>query len=293
MLQRNVKAVVYLNEFDSNKFELLKRACGEYLEQNEDVRQAIEIQFFNEDFEGLFPKLLPTIRNFPSLVYLDQNGIKYLSDKYFLELEKTKQTDFLYFVSASYFWRFGDKEEFKMHLNLDMNEAKENPYKFIHRSLIKQLRERLPTDTKLKLYPFSLKKVANIHGIIFGASHPRAVQKFLDVAWKRNEINGEANFDIDDDSLKGQGVLFGNQPLTKIETFKENLRNKVLAKEVTDNFQAFNFVLEEGHLGRHAAEMLLEMKKNGEITFEGKSPLVTYDNVFGRTKRKVLYIVKK
>jgi hypothetical protein len=174
-----------------------------------------------------------------------------------------------------------------------MNEAKENPYRFIHRSLIKQLRERLTVDTKLKLYPFSLKKGANIHGIIFGASHPRAVQKFLDVAWKRNEINGEANFDIDDDNLKGQGLLFDKQPLTKKEAFKENLRNRVLAKEITDNFQAFDFVLEEGHLGRHAAEVLQEMKQKGEITFEGKSPLVTYDNVYGKTKRKVSYIVKK
>jgi three-Cys-motif partner protein len=293
MLQRNVKAIVYLNEFDSNKFNMLEKCCNDYLDQNEDVEQAIEIKFFNENFEVLFPKLLPTIRDFPSLVYLDQNGIKYLSDKYFLELEKTKQTDFLYFVSASYFWRFGEKEEFKIHLTLDMNEAKENPYRFIHRSLIKQLRERLTVDTKLKLYPFSLKKGANIHGIIFGASHPRAVQKFLDVAWKRNEINGEANFDIDDDNLKGQGLLFDKQPLTKKEAFKENLRNRVLAKEITDNFQAFDFVLEEGHLGRHAAEVLQEMKQKGEITFEGKSPLVTYDNVYGKTKRKVSYIVKK
>ncbi len=203
--QKKVKVKVYLNEFDSKKFELLKRACDDYIRENEHVGTAVETHFSNEDFEDLFPKLIPIIREFPSLVYLDQNGIKFLSEKYFLELEKTQQTDFLYFVSASYFWRFGEIGEFKNHLELDMAEAKKNPYKFIHRSIIKQLKEKLPKKSKLQLYPFSIKKGANIYGIIFGASHPRAIEKFLSVAWKRNEINGEANFDIDDDSLKNRG----------------------------------------------------------------------------------------
>lgn len=293
IFQKGVKIRVYLNEFDRNKYELLKNACANYLEVNKDVERATEIKYFNEDFEELFPKLFPVIRDFPSLVYLDQNGIKFLSEKYFLELEKTKQTDFLYFVSASYFWRFGEKKEFKVHLDIDMDEAKKNPYKFIHRSIIKQLREKLPANTNLKLYPFSLKKGPNIYGIIFGATHRRAVDKFLKVAWNRSPINGEANFDIDDDALKRQGFLFGNQPLTKIEAFKENVRNKLLAKEIVDNYQLFDFVLEEGHLGRHAAEVLQEMKTKGVISYEGKSPLLTYENVYSKKKRKLSYSILK
>lgn len=290
ILQKGVKVKVYFNEFKKNKFELLKKSCEEYLKENEDVNRAIIIEYFNEDFKDLFPKLLPVINDFPSLVYLDQNGIKFLSEKYFLELEKTKQTDFLYFVSASHFWRFGDVEEFKVHLDIDMIEAKKNPYKFIHRSIIKQLREKLPSNTKLKLYPFSIKKVATIHGIIFGASHPRAVDKFLSIAWKRNETNGEANFDIDDDDLKKQQSLFGNQPLTKIEAFQKNVREKILSKEITNNFELYNYALEEGHLGKHAAEILQKMKKQKEITYEGKSPLVTYEQVY-KSKRKVDYTI--
>lgn len=290
IFQKKVKVKVYLNEFDKNKFELLKKACSNYLAENDHVGRAIEIEYSNENFEDLFPKLLPVIKDFPSLVYLDQNGIKYLSEKYFLELEKTKQTDFLYFVSASYFWRFGNVEEFKNHLEIDMNEAKKNPYKFIHRSIIKQLREKLPADTKLKLYPFSIKKGANIYGIIFGASHPRAVDKFLSVAWKRNEINGEANFDIDDDDLKKQQSLFGNQPLTKIEAFQQNVRERILTKQITNNFELYNYALEEGHLGKHAAEVLQNMKKQNEITYEGRSPWVTYEKVH-KMKRKLNYTI--
>jgi three-Cys-motif partner protein len=296
IFQKKVKIKVYLNEFEpnkkqQNKFELLKKACAEYLETHKDVNRAIKIEYLNKDFEKLFPEVIAEIRQFPALVYLDQNGIKFLSDKYLLELEKTRQTDFLYFLSASYFWRFGDSKEFKDHLNIDMTTAKKNPYRFIHRNIIEQLRNRLPNETKLKLYPFSLKKGANIHGIIFGASHPIAVDKFLNIAWTRSPINGDANFDIDDDINKNQLDMFSDKRLTKIEDFKENLRTKVLAKEMTNNFNALGFVHDEGHIGKHASDCLKQMKKKGEIDYEGISPLVTYENVY-KLKKRIDYKLK-
>lgn len=296
IFQKNVKIRLFFNEWEPNKkmqskFVLLKKACEEYLEINKDVARAIELNLYNEDFEELFPKLLVVIKKYPSLVYLDQNGIKFLSEKYFLELEKASQTDFLYFVSASYFWRFGDSEEFKVHLDIDMNFAKQDPYKFIHRNIIEQLRKKLPSNTRLKLYPFSLKKGANIHGIIFGASHPRAVDKFLTIAWKRNETNGEANFDIDEDQKKAQLSFFGDKNLTKREEFNENVRKRILNQEITNNFQLLSFAYDEGHVGNHAADFLKEMKKRGEVSYDGVSPLVTYENVF-KKKKEIHYKIK-
>lgn len=128
IFQKNVKVKIYFNEKDLNKFQQLEKACEDYLNEHKDVERAIEMNLYNEDFEELFPKLLSEIKANPSLVYLDQNGIKFLSAKYFLELESSRQTDFLYFVSASYFWRFGESKEFKMHLDLDMSAAKKDPY---------------------------------------------------------------------------------------------------------------------------------------------------------------------
>lgn len=293
ILQKNVKVQVYLNEFEPNKFKFLKKACEDFLASNDDLKIAIQINFFNEDFEKLFSKLLPKIKEFPALVYLDQNGIKYLSEKYFLELEKTIKTDFLYFVSSSSFWRFGYKKEFSNHLNIDMEEAKQNPYGFIHRSIVKQLRDKLPNATKLRLYPFSLKKGANIHGIIFGASHPIAVDKFLSIAWKRNELNGEANFDIDDDELKRQPELFGNTRLTKLESFKKKVADRIQAREISNNFQLLEFAFAEGHLGKHAAEVLREMKMSGLVHFEGSSPLVTYEKVYSPRRKLLEYKILK
>ena len=296
IFQKKVRIKVYLNEWEpekgvQRKFELLQKACNDYLKQNDDVKRAIELNISNEDFEQLFPKLLPLIKQFPSLVYLDQNGIKFLSEKYFLELEKTTQTDFLYFVSASYFWRFGNRSEFKVHLDIDMSEAKKDPYKLIHRNIIEQLRRKLPPNTELKLYPYSLRKGANIFGIIFGASHPGAVDKFLSLAWKRNESNGEANFDIDNDEVKSQLVLFGNKKLTKIEEFKQNVKQKILSGEIRDNFELLKYVYNEGDIGRHAAECLKDLKRSGKVHYNGLSPLVTYDNVYIKNKKQIYNIL--
>ena len=173
-----------------------------------------------------------------------------------------------------------------------MEVAKKEPYKFIHRNIIEQLRNRLPENTKLKLYPFSLKKGANIHGIIFGATHLRAVDKFLKIAWGRNETNGEANFDIDDDKKKNQINLFGDKKLTKIEVFNINVKNKILGGHIKNNFELLEYAYNQGHIGAHAAECLRNMKKQKVIDYEGASPLVTYENVY-KIKRKVIYKILK
>ncbi len=295
--QKKVKIKVYFNEFQPNnkeqtKFETLQQACEDFLNENKSVRTAIEIYYYNEDFKTLFQKLSEQIRKHPSLVYLDQNGVQFISDRYFLELEKTKQTDFLYFISSSYLWRFGGREEFQAHLPINMSEAKKNPYKYIHKFILDYLRTKIPSNSNLKLYPFTIKKGANIYGIIFGASHPRAVDKFLGIAWKKNETNGAANFDIDDDLQKNQIDLFSGRILTKVEQFKQLIRDKILKSELKNNRDTFNFTLEQGHIGSHSAECLKELKNKQLLHFEGNLPLLTYDNVY-KNKKIIDYKILK
>jgi len=291
--QKKVRIKLYLNEFNLLKFNQLKEACDTYLQDKADLHDLVEISYFNEDFEVLFPTLIPAINRYPSLVYLDQNGMRFLSESYLQELEKMKQTDFLYFISSSFFWRFGDSKEFKKHLDIDMAAAKKDPYKFIHRNIIEQLRLKLSSTSKLKLYPFSIKKVANIHGIIFGATHPRAVDKFLALSWKRNQINGEANFDIDEDAKKaGLLDLWGNTKLTKIEQFQESVRQKVLDHTIRNNKEALDYTYNQGHLPSHAADCIKLMKKNKEVEFSGSSPLVTYQNVYTNNNILIYHTVK-
>lgn len=293
IFQKNIRVKVFFNEFNKEKYDQLCSACENFFVEYPEVKRAIEFQTLNEDFDVCFFRLLPVIQAHSSLIYLDQNGIRFLADKYLLELEKTTRTDFIYFVSSSYFWRFGEKEQFKSYVDLDMEEAKKKPYQFIHLSLIEHLRKKLPQNSKLTLYPFSLKKGANIYGIIFGASHPRAVEKFLSIAWKRNETNGYANFDIDEDQKKNQLDLFEGKKLTKKESFQQRLREKVLDGSISDNFTAFNFALNEAHIGAHAAEELKKMKKEGLIDYHGMSPLVTYENVYKSPRILRFKLLKK
>jgi three-Cys-motif partner protein len=291
IFQKNVKLTLFLNEFDKQKFKALQSSCSGYLEQYEEVDRAISIKYFNRDFCELFDELLPFIEAYPSLVYLDQNGIKY-TEKYIAKLERTSRTDFLCFVSSSSVWRFGSQSEFKSHLSLDMNEVKSQPYKFIHRSLISYLKVNLPLDTDLKLYPFTIKKGCNIYGIIFGASHLRAVDKFLSIVWKRNETNGEANFDIDDDDKKGQLSIFDHQAtFTKIEAFQRLVRENILNGRIANNLEMFAFVMEEGHIGKHAAECIKKMKEDREISYDARTPLLTYENY--KQEKKLDYRVIK
>jgi hypothetical protein len=157
--------------------------------------------------------------------------------------------------------------------------------------LVQQLRHRLPLSSKLKLYPFSLQRGANIFGVIFGASHPLAVDKFLEIGWQINNVNGEANFDIDNDKQKAQGKLF-EPNLTKKESFQNRLREKVLNGEITTNKDAYDFCLEEGHPARHANEALEKMKREREISFESRSALINYVQVYRKKRIQEFKLVK-
>ena len=278
---------VCFNEFDEGKYNSLKASCSEYIQENPEIERAnINIYYYQKDFAILFPEIIDKIKNYPSLVFMDQNGIKFLSEQYFLELSKTKTTDFLYFLSSSYFIRFGNTPEFKTTLNLDLERAKKNPYKYIHKSILEQLREKVSSKLDISLYPFTIKKGTNIYGIIFGASHPRAIEKFLNTAWGQNVTNGSANFDIDDDSSKTQLDLFEGKKLTKIESFSLSLRQLILSNKITTNKEAFDYTQEQGHISSHATEEIKKMKKERLLTYEGKSPLVNYDQVY-KNKRVI------
>ncbi|RYE25315.1 MAG: hypothetical protein EOP51_04440 [Sphingobacteriales bacterium] len=134
-----------------------------------------------------------------------------------------------------------------------------------------------------------MKKNQNIHGIIFGAKHPRAVEKFLDVAWGKNKINGEANFDIDDDQGKSQLTMFEEQKLTKIESFQQALEEKVKASGTITNADLYLFTLEKGHPKSHATACLKALKRGKRIDYLGLSPKIAYTAL---TKREDLVQIK-
>lgn len=287
---------IYLNEYVKKKQALMIEAVKQYLDDNPVLKlpQNIRIHPYNEDFGVLYEQLEPRIGEVPSLVYLDQNGIKFIADKYLNSLVRKPQTDFFYYLSSSFFVRFGDTPEFKAIVpQATMEEIREKPYKYIHNEILNYLKSKLPPGSEVKLYPFTIKKNAGVYGIIFGATHTLAADKFLRVAWKINEVNGAANFDIDDDGKKDQLELWGPQPIKKVDAFKRDLREKILAGKITNNREAFGYTIERGHLGTHAKEEIAEMKRKKLITYDGAAPKVNYDAVYKNNEIVEYKIVKK
>jgi three-Cys-motif partner protein len=293
IFQSKIKVDLYLNELKLEKFRQLETSVSAFMNENREVARAVKVHFYQKNFSEVFFELAPKIGSNPSLVFIDQNGIQFLNPSYITILENAPKTDFLFFFSSSYFWRFGNTPEFKKHISIDLSKAKKNPYKHINRNIIAQIRENLDPSSNLKLYPFSLKEKngPNINAIIFGATHPRAVDKFLQIAWRKNHTNGEANFDIDEDMKKSQFSLFEEKKLTKIESFKDLVRSKVLGGELKTNEEVFHFSLSEGHIASHAKEVLIEMKKNQEIFFGERSPFINYEAIYNNNR--IVHFLRK
>lgn len=291
LLKYKTTVLLHLNEFKKSKLELLIDATTQYIQAHPILKNVLKIDFTSLEFEKSFEREYPLIERLPALVFLDQNGVKFLNRTYLNKLEKTRVTDFLYFVSTSYLKRFRDTPEFKA-MGIEMDFITKNPFRFIHQSLLDILRAWLPVSSQLKLYPFTIKKPSGIYGLVFGASHPAAVVKFLEIAWKQNELNGSANFDIDEDLNKGQIDLFSGKMLTKKELFQRNLEEGVLSGEVKSNMDAFFFTLDRGHIPIHAKEVLERLKKGKRVDYRSSSPLITYDNVC-KNKVKQDYLLAK
>lgn len=278
IFKMGTKIFLHLNEFDKSKFNALMNNCDNFLEEFPHLKRFLTVKYYNDDFEQLFFEMLPTMKNFPSLVYIDQTGIKYISSTYINELESMNQLDFIYFISSSSFSRFRKQPEFLRILEISSSELENAGYTNIHRLVSQKIKEKLPSKTLLKLYPFTLKKGANIYGIVFGSKHIRAVDKFLGIAWKRNHINGEADFDIDDDIIKDVPTLFGKEKLTKIEQFQNDLETKLKKGELRNNKDVLIYTYENGHIPRHAQDLVSSLKNNKKINYSSKTPCITYES---------------
>ena len=180
-----------------------------------------------------------------------------------------QKTDFLFFISSSTIKRFASLPEFKDHLpDLDVDNINNTKWSDSHRFILDYYRERIPTGNSTKLYPFSLKKEenGNIYGLIFGSKNLLGVEKFLDIAWDKNRINGEANFDIDDDIKKQQPILFQEmkQP-SKREVFESHLENYIVSCGELTNRDVYEYTLNHGHPKSHAKDCFNRLKKEGKV----------------------------
>jgi len=277
--QNNTKINLFLNEFDQNKFSALQINCNEYLSNNSRLKEFVELHYSNKDFNDIYTEIFNKTKNSPNLYIIDQNGIKFTNQENFDTLLKTEKTDFLFFISSSFFRRFNTTDEFNRHLDLTEEELNKNPYNFIHRIVLEKYRSLIPTNSTLQIFPFSIRKGSNIYGIIFGSKHILGVEKFLKIAWNKNKINGEANFDIDKDIDKAQPTLFPEmKQLTKIEKFEYNLEELISLKKNVTNKELYYFTYSNGHIAEHTNNWLKNAKKIKKISYKGH-PKTTWKSV--------------
>jgi hypothetical protein len=190
-------------------------------------------------------------------------------------------TEFIFFISSSHIHRFAQIPEVqKVHPKFNFDKIRNATRKKVHNIICEEFEKYVPRDiSSYGLFPFSIMKSDNnnVYGIIFVSKHIRGADKFLDTVWHKNPINGNANFDIDDDLSKIQPDLFDGRRLTKIEFFQHQLKVKILSGEITNNNDAYLFAINNGHIHQHADQIIRDMKRQRLITFQGKSPLVNYE----------------
>ncbi|HLZ16967.1 MAG TPA: three-Cys-motif partner protein TcmP [Cyclobacteriaceae bacterium] len=267
ILKNGVKVNVIFNEFERPKYELLVRNAQSIVDRN-----ICELNCYNEDFSEIFSRCYESMKATANFLFLDQNGIKQITEDIFSKLIQLKQTDLLFFISSSYIKRFAESEEFSKYLKITKQELKGKSYYHIHRIILNYYRNLVPSNKTYFLAPFSIKKPSGIYGLIFGTNHLYGLEKFLTVCWKHDGLTGEANYDIDNEKINmSSPSLFQEMNVpSKRQVFEENLRKKILEVELRSNLEVYTFSLWEGFLPKDANAILKELKRNNKISYDFK-----------------------
>ena len=241
---------------------------------------------FSELFNALYQELSDPSR--ASLLLIDQTGIQYVNPAVFQQLSRLRSTDFMFFISSSYLWRFKEHPAMAKHLPIPSVVFDGMDYYHVHDSVRSYYQSLVPQDVELYLGHFSLKKGSNIYGVLLGTHHLLGIHKFVRACWKIDEIRGAANFDIDKDNLDAaQPSLFAelDRP-QRLQMFEAELEAAIRQKKVSTNRDAIVYALQQGITERHIRPVLGRLQKEGVITTE-RIPL-SYETVIRRKSVKSL-----
>ena len=289
--KKNLKVNLYFNEFKKGKYEEIKLKVEDV--QNKDDLYNIEIDQL--DFKEAFDKKYRMMenRNSVNLLFLDQNGIKQISEDVFKKILELKRTDFLFFISSSTIKRFCEHPAFVQHIKLKPEEVEKTPYYRMHRLILDYYKSLIPKSKEYYLAPFSLKKESGaVYGLIFGSGHVLGIEKFLSTCWHIDPERGEANFDIDDDNIiPGQFDMFTGEVKKprKVDSFEKELRDAILSKRVKSDKDIYLFTLTNGFMQSHSRNLfnkLVAEKKVEKCTLNLYNKICKPDSIL--TEIKVL-----
>ena len=283
IVEKKLTVNLYFNEFSESKCNELKQKIADL--KLEDKPYNIEIECL--DFKVAFKKngINMAKNGVTNLVFLDQNGVKHISEDIFKYLINIKRTDFLFFISSSTIKRFCEHPNIVQHISLSRKEVENKPYTQIHRLVLNYYKSLVPVNKEFYLAPFSLKKGINVYGLIFGSSHVLGIEKFLTTCWKKDPKRGEANFDIDNDNIHdGQLDIFTGklQQAKKTEVFEKELAEKIMDLTLKTDKDIYLYAITNGFLPGHARmviKSLIDKDKMENTIMDVSSKICRYDAI--------------
>jgi len=259
--KKNVKIKVFFNEFDKVKFNKLSK----HIEEQKQSLPNVDFITMNEEFSSSFKKWYPLLKgSTANLLFLDQSGVRQISELIFKSIILLPRTDFIFFISSAIVNRFKNHDDIRNCVPINNQDLSRMTGTNVHRILANAYRRWVPNGLEYYLGSFSIKKGANVYGLVFGSRHPRGIDKFLNVVWKRG---GDANFDIDKDGIDPtQPALFAeyDKP-AKIKDFEKELESALFEHLLTTNKDVYLFALQNGMLAKHARNALNLLVKNKKL----------------------------
>ena len=250
--QRSKIFKAYFNEKNRGKFKNL----SSYVDEQKVSLPQVAFAKLNYDFQSAFKQWEPYMHGrVANLLFLDQNGVKQITKSIFQAIVQLPRTDFIFFISSAMVNRFRSVPEIRDCVPVTDEDFSRMNGTNVHRIVADSYRRWIPEGLEYYLGSFSIRKGANVYGLVFGSGHPLGIDKFLKVAWKHG---GDANFDIDKDGIDpSQLSLFPeyDKP-TKISVFEKELESAVLGRQLTTNKDVYLFALQNGMLASHARKAL-------------------------------------
>ena len=259
---KKLKVSLYFNEYEKEKCEELKAKLNDATSDAYTIHPPDNLDF-KEAFDKEFPKMQNS--SCANLLFLDQNGVKHITEETFKKVINLKRTDFLFFISSSTIKRFAEHPSIVKHIKLSTEEIERTDYHNIHRLVLAYYKNLIPLNTPYYLAPFSLKKNTNIYGLIFGSGHVYGIEKFLGTCWKIDPERGEANFDIDDDKIDPIQFNWLKPRPQKVERFEKELQAEILSKQLITDKDIYLSALSNGFLPKHARVVIRELIKENKI----------------------------
>lgn len=204
------------------------------------------------------------------LVFIDQCGVDQVTPDVFRRLVGSPTCDFLFFISSSTLHRFRDHPAIKQKI------TRPDDHYQVHRAVLDYYRGLLPEPTEYYLAPFSMRKGSNIYGLIFGSAHPLGMDKFLQVAWKADEINGEADYDINRENIRPGEMLLPLEEFrpSKLTAFERDLEHLLRASALKNELDVVRVCFDHGVKRQHAERVLAKLKKEGVIRLDFRVPQI-------------------